>query len=201
MIQTVDELFGEIDKHFLAEVRLGYYDAFAKTGRNKKGRDTGKQLEHWFKGELIYLFSSLQQQRQILTWDCELKKERIGQIDFTVEIDDKPSLVYLEMKTMYLGWQGEYHCTPSTYSAPVGNDVQKLAKCEQGSKFCLLFVYPCSQEELGRWEDFVTSIQSIQMEPGGALIPVQIDMVDLERYSPLLCIIKVEIFPLSLEKA
>ena len=59
VIHGAKELFEAIDDYFFDEDKLKYCCIFAKTGKHERGHPTGQQLEGWFKGELIYLFSTL----------------------------------------------------------------------------------------------------------------------------------------------
>src|SRR5260370_12201129 len=137
VINTTNHLFDEIDKHFLASSKLKYPIIFTQSQR---------QVEGWFKGELLYLFSRLQDQGQLLSWESEAFLPNNGRkkSDFKVVINH--AAIYLELKTLYTDKQGRSQIDLGIYfykdTVGIWPDVQKLAAIEAGQGFCILFVYP-----------------------------------------------------------
>jgi len=75
---NIEKLFHEIDEYFLE--KKGFIEVFS---------GSQIQVEGWFKGELIYLFTSLKNKGELQDWDREVKLDK-KQIDFKVTIDNKP---------------------------------------------------------------------------------------------------------------
>jgi len=99
---NTEQLFSEIDRHFLA--KLDYIQRFTSSER---------QIEGWFKGELIYLFTSLQGKGELEGWEPEVLVPRLGKkkVDFRVELDN--GFAWLELKSLYHGQLRE----PRTWGA------------------------------------------------------------------------------------
>jgi hypothetical protein len=198
MIQSLEELFDEIDRHFLTESKLKYPMSFAHKRINK---------EAWFQGHLFCLFSALQEQGRLSgDWEYEAPLSEVlpppqkGWIDFKVAINQKP--IYLEVKTMYLGWQGGQKVYPSTWldSGPgaqfIGRDVQKMAELAKLVQcFCLLFVYPYPENpELGMQGYWLKGVNSFCEKMKRSNIVVrEVNALNLEKYSPALYVSKLEI--------
>ena len=134
---SVDDLFGAIDDCFLDSSKLEKVAAFTRAQR---------QVEGWFKGELIYLFDALLGENRISTWEPEA---RLGdssrkRCDFVVGVDGTP--VFLELKALYHGEQraARFGLDIYLYKDDVGiwGDVVKLAGLSQGVGYNLLFIYP-----------------------------------------------------------
>lgn len=131
------QLFSLIDQHFLAKAE--YCRLFA---------DVQRQVEGWFKGELIYLFNSLK-----LNWEPEASMPGFGKkkIDFKLVLDD--GLVYLELKALYHGRQRGQTVDLGIYfykdEVGIWGDMRKLASLPEGRGFCVLFIYPKPDNE--RW--------------------------------------------------
>ncbi len=174
MIISIDQLFDEIDRHFLDVSKLRHYEIFADKVRN---------IEGWFKGELFYLFASLEKDQAFRDWKYEIALKDIlnrpekGIIDFKVTINGEP--IYLEMKTVLSsGQQGKSAIDASLFFDPnpssgyIGSDAHKLAKIGQG--YCLLFVYPFPQK-LERWqrivENFVRRMAQVNIDVAEISIP------------------------------
>jgi hypothetical protein len=192
MIPSIEELFDEIDRHFLTPSKLEYPMSFAQKRINK---------EAWFQGQLFCLFSALQEQGRLSgDWEYEAPLSEVlpppqkGWIDFRGAINHKP--VSFEGKTMYLGWQGDQKVYPSTYfdsgpSAPFfGRDVQKMAELAKIIQcFCMVFVYPYPENpELGvqgYWQKGVNSFRE-KMKRSNMVVR-EANTLTLEKYSPTLC--------------
>jgi hypothetical protein len=180
MISTVGQLFDEIDRHFLSVPKLHYVSIFTQSE---------KQVEGWFKGELLYLFAALQQQGQLAHWDCEVTLPSLGKkrIDFLVTLDGMP--LYLEVKTLYHGLQ---RGTPIDlglyfYKDDVGiwPDIQKLAVVAEGLRYCLLFVYPAPAPQ--RWQQRMNTYAQ-------KIAPITLrEASNLAQYPPALYIAKLEV--------
>ena len=136
------QLFSFIDQHFLA--KLEYCRLFAEAER---------QVEGWFKGELIYLLNSLK-----LDWEPEASISSFGKkkIDFRITLDD--GLFYLEIKALYHGLQRGQMVDIGIYfykdDVGIWGDVQKLTSLREGRGFCVLFIYP--RPEIERWHKTLT---------------------------------------------
>lgn len=146
MIATVEELFAEIDQHFLAPGKSEYAAVFAHAGR---------QVEGWFKGELLSLFSALQKASRLAAWASEASLPGLSKkkADFRVDLDSGP--VFLELKTLFQGLQGASKIALGMYfykdGVGIWPDVQRLANLTKGRGFCLLFLYPCPDQQL--WQE------------------------------------------------
>lgn len=129
------QLFDFIDEHFLA--KLEYPRLFA---------DRERQVEGWFKGELIYLFSSLKARGLLTSWEPEALVPGLGKkkTDFRLILDD--GLAYLEIKALYHGQQRGQMVDLGIYfykdDVGIWGDVQKLASLEESLGLCILFIYP-----------------------------------------------------------
>ena len=136
------ELFRRIDDHFLREQSLVRVRSFLNSQR---------QVEGWFKGELILFLSTLHQQNELTGWRSEYRTPEIGErrIDFQVLLDDGP--LYFEIKSFYHGRQGAVMVDLATCLTFLPNDIGKLSLLENGNKFCLVFLTPRPDPE--RWQN------------------------------------------------
>jgi hypothetical protein len=198
MIQSIEGLFNEIDRHFLTQSKLEYPLSFAQKKINK---------EAWFQGQLFCLFSALQEQGRLSgDWEYEAPLSEVlpppqkGWVDFKVAINQEP--VYFEVKTMYLGWQGDQKVYPSTYfdsgtSAQfIGRDVQKMAELAKIVQcFCIVFVYPYPENPglgmQGYWQKGVNSFRE-KMNRSNLMLR-EANTLNLEKYSPALYVSKLEV--------
>lgn len=184
MISTVGQLFGEIDRHFLVGPKLDYASIFTKSER---------QVEGWFKGELLYLFTMLQQQGQLSGWDCEVTAPGLGKkrIDFKVVVNNAP--FYFELKALYHGWQRGSPIDLGIYfykdDVGIWRDVQKLASLNDSQGFCLLFIYP--SPNLALWQRILSTYAQ-------KVSPIVIkEFSNPEHYPPPLHIAKLEVSRLA----
>ncbi len=180
MIATANQLFDEIDRHFLAFPRRDYPLAFARSER---------QVEGWFKGEMIFLFTYLKQQGLLAHWDCEVTASNLSKkkIDFMAMVGDVP--VYLELKTLYHGRQRGSPIDLGIYfykdDVGIWPDVQKLAAIQAGLRYCLLFIYPSPDQML--WQRLLSLYAQ-------RIAPITIKEVgDLVQYPPVLSISRLEV--------
>ena len=134
---SVSDLFRAIDDYFLDAAKLAKVEAFTRAQR---------QVEGWFKGELISLFEALLAENRISTWETEVK---VGggsrkRCDFVVGVDGTP--VFLELKALYHGEQraARFGLDIYLYKDDVGiwGDVVKLSGLSEGVGYNLLFIYP-----------------------------------------------------------
>ena len=138
------QLFEKIDEYFIA--KRDHIQLFTESER---------QVEGWFKGELIYLFTSLQ--TKIKAWEPEVSVSGLGRkkIDFMVKLDDGVS--YLEIKSLYHGKQKGQPINLGIYfykdNIGIWGDVQKLASIDEGHGYCILFIYP--RPEVTAWSDLL----------------------------------------------
>jgi hypothetical protein len=193
MVLTIDELFRSIDSYFLDDAKLKYCELFAEKQRN---------IEGWFKGELLYLFTRLEKEGVLpATWGYEFKPISAGEkrirIDFGVDVSSstsKEEYLCVEVKTIYLGSQKGQNITPSLYFGTgaknqyVGGDVRRLAT--YGPGYCLLFVYPFPPDP-GLWNNTVDNFIG---KMGARDIGIQVEKanaLDLQRYDRRLYIEKL----------
>lgn len=132
MITTEKELFDEFDHPFLTEPKLSYARIFAKEQCSVEG---------WFRGELLYLLTSLQDSKQLAAWKSEETVLQNKKADFIVTINGHP--VYLELKAFPRKKMAGHFTADLVYG--ITNDVLKLAEIGQG--FCLLFIYPAPTQQ------------------------------------------------------
>ena len=182
MINSISQLFDEIDRHFLASSKSEYPIVFTQSQR---------QVEGWFKGELLYLFSKLKRQDQLLHWESEANLPDNGKkkSDFKVTINNLP--IYLELKTLYTGRQGSSPIDLGIYfykdTIGIWPDVQKLASIKAGQGFCILFIYPSPNPD--RWQKILRAFAS-------RIDPIVIrEVSNVEKYPLSLYISKLEVFP------
>ncbi|HUU63885.1 MAG TPA: hypothetical protein VMX96_08235 [Dehalococcoidia bacterium] len=168
-----EQLFDFVDQHFLA--KLEYPQLFTEAER---------QVEGWFKGELIYLFSSLK-----ANWEPEASIPSLGKkkIDFRLRLDDSP--VYAEIKALYHGRQRGQVVDLGIYfykdNVGIWGDVQKLASVAEGHSFCILFIYP--RPEIGRWHKTLAAY-------GQRIAPITLGEVsEILQFPPELYIAKLEV--------
>lgn len=158
MITTEKELFGEFDRHFLTEPKLEYARIFAREHCSVEG---------WFRGELLYLFSSLKKRDQLPDWKSEESVLQKQAVDFRVTINQLP--VYLELKAIPRKKMAAHFTKDLIYG--ITSDVLKLAEIGRG--FCLLFIYPSPtledwKAQLEKYAQVIEAIDaSIQVEDDG----------------------------------
>lgn len=133
------DLFKKIDDHFLSDDALARVCVFVNEER---------QVEGWFKGELLLLFNRLRNEGLIGEWQSEYKPNDSSQsrVDFFIHLDDGP--LYLELKAFYHGKQGDTKIDLGTCFSFLPNDVCKLADIPEGNKFIMIFVTPNKED----WE-------------------------------------------------
>jgi len=137
-----DDLFRAIDEYFLSREKLMKVEAFTRAQR---------QVEGWFKGELIYPFADLLGTQRVSAWEPEAtftpgdKKK----CDFILDVLD--SRVFLEVKALYHGRQraAKFGLDIYPYKDTVGiwGDVLKLSSLSSGLGYNLLFIYPKPEPE------------------------------------------------------
>jgi len=180
MVASAAQLFDAIDNYFLASPKPDYFPIFAKSQR---------QVEGWFKGELLYLFSTLERQGLLSDWESEAPVA-VGsrkKHDFRLTIGHLS--IYLELKTLYHGQQRSSRIDLGIYfykdTIGIWPDVEKLASLQTGQGFCLLFVYPAPERK--NWEaaleGFAKRISPIQIE----------DISDPDAYPASLYIAKLKV--------
>ncbi len=130
---TYNELFKRIDEYFLREQALTRVRAFLEGER---------QVEGWFKGELLLLLKTLRKENCFAIWQSEFRTPEIGnkRIDFFVDLAD--GQLYLELKAFYQGKQRDTTINLTTCFTALPSDIDKLADLRQGNKFLLIFVTP-----------------------------------------------------------
>jgi hypothetical protein len=112
-----------------------------------------RQVEGWFKGELIYLFNKLCGQSEMHSWDCEslVNATSRGKCDFVVSLDTR---VWLEVKALYHGLQRTSPIGLDIYlykdSIGIWGDTVKLSSLKDSEAYHLLFIYP--RPDPDRWK-------------------------------------------------
>jgi hypothetical protein len=145
MIHT--ELFNKIDDHFVSDHSLARVRAFL---------DAERQVEGWFKGELLWLLKSWKDDRLIDNWKSEYRafqtndKRHYRRMDFFIELADGP--LYLELKTFYHGTQAGQNVDLGTCFTFLPPDIDKLANLPSGNKFLLVFVTPNPESKNKKWQ-------------------------------------------------
>lgn len=143
---TTDELYAEIDGHFLAPEPLRRAALFARHGRSS--------AEGWFKGELMLLLESLVKDGRIDGWraDVPISEDNRQRCDFRIVTGGQP--LWLEVKTQVQPGQ----VADSGVMARGGgfaDDLVKLMRVRDGEKGVLLFVVP--RPEPSQWADLLAT--------------------------------------------
>jgi hypothetical protein len=143
---TADELYAEIDSHFLAPEPLRRAALFARHGRNS--------AEGWFKGELILLLESLAKDGRIDGWraDVPISEDNRQRCDFRIVTGGQP--LWLEVKTqVQLGQVADSGVMAR--GGGFADDLVKLMRVREGEKGVLLFVVP--RPEPSQWADLLVT--------------------------------------------
>lgn len=102
--------------------------------------------EGWVKGELCYLFRSLRS-RYDLSFDVESNR-----VDFVLSVGGAKS--YVELKAISLSGS---RSLPFYFSKrQIGKDFEKLIHIPDGTKWCLVVAYPCSEEH---WRKHIAKLR------------------------------------------
>jgi hypothetical protein len=175
-----DDLFQAIDEYFLSSDKLKKVEAFTRAQR---------QVEGWFKGELIYLFSDLLGGARLSAWEPEalLSAADKKKCDFVVDVLD--SRVFLEVKALYHGKQraAKFGLDIYLYKDTVGiwGDVLKLSSLSSGFGYNLLFIYPRPEPET--WSRQVESYRS-------RIAPIAFEEVShIDEFPPELYVCKLRV--------
>jgi hypothetical protein len=121
--------FNGIKNHFLQHHLLGRYQPFS---------DHRTQVEGWFKGELVFLFSTALG-HDITSCQREYTIED-DQYDFLLSDDEQSTLI--ELKCGYQG-QGQERALPRWINTgAVHQDFLKLGRSQNFGKWVLVFMYP-----------------------------------------------------------
>lgn len=137
-----ERVFGLIDRHFLDVDRLRRVAAFS---------DVGRQVEGWFKGEIIYLLADARSRGLIDDFKSEAALSDQGgsgwgkkRVDFRIEHGGQT--IYVEVKTLFHGRQGAAEIPIDIYlyrdDIGIWPDLKKLGALPPGAAFSLLFVHP-----------------------------------------------------------
>lgn len=130
-------IFDLIDRHFLDADRLRRVAAFS---------DGGRQVEGWFKGEMIYLLGDARRRGLVDDFKSEAALPDQGRKRVDYRLHHGGRTMYLEVKTLFHGRQGESIIPVDIYfyRDPIGiwPDVQKLGMLPPGAAFSPLFVHP-----------------------------------------------------------
>lgn len=142
------DLFRQIDEYFLRAEALARVRAFLHSER---------QVEGWFKGELLLFLQSLEKQKKIDQWKPEYRTQEIGnrRIDFYIRLDDGP--LHIELKSFYHGNQAGSTIDLDTCFSALPSDIDKLADLQEGNKFSLVFVTPKPNSD--KWKGALQKFQ------------------------------------------
>ena len=162
---NTEQLFMEIDRHFLGKLEYP-----------KRFTTAMSQVEGWFKGELIYLFTSLQQRKGLEEWEVDVlvpgqDKDQAKRVDFKVKLDN--GFAWLELKSLYGDPQ------------EVRGDVLKLAPIKEGTGYCILFIYPGPERD--QWQEILTKFKE---KVGDCTFT---EKSSISQFPKTLCIAKLEI--------
>ena len=167
------ELFNKIDDYFVSDHSLARVRAF---------RYAERQVEGWFKGELLWLFKSLQEAKLIDSWRSEYHASQTNdrRVDFFIELADGP--LYLELKAFYHGTQAGQKVDLGTCFTALPPDIDKLANLPSGNKFFLVFVTPNPERE--KWqaalERFCLKYRNVSEIPAWHEFPEEIYIAKLK---------------------
>ena len=161
---NTEQLFREIDRHFLSKLEYPKHFTAAMS-----------QVEGWLKGELIYLFTSLQS-KGLEEWEPEVlvpgqDKDQAKRVDFKVKLDN--GFAWLELKSLYGDPQ------------EVRGDVLKLASIKEGIGYCIIFIYPGPERD--QWQEILTKFKE---KVGDCTFT---EKSSISQFPKTLCIAKLEI--------
>ena len=148
----VDSLFAAIDRHFLAPEALARVRLFSRYAR---------QVEGWFKGELLHIFSNLEGAGEIEDWASEVRiaPESRQRSDFRVRRAD--GLLWIEVKTLFHGIQAGQPVDLGIYflksadGVGITEDLVKLMRVPDGDTAVLLFAYP--RPDATAWSELMSA--------------------------------------------
>jgi hypothetical protein len=143
---NADELFAEIDRHFLAPDALWRAELFARHGRSS--------AEGWFKGELMLLLESLAKDGKINGWraDVPITEDNRQRCDFRIVMGGRP--LWLEVKTLVQPGQVA-DSGVMTRGGGFADDLVKLMRVREGEKLVLIFIVP--RPEPAQWGDLLAT--------------------------------------------
>lgn len=179
---NTEQLFMEIDRHFLG--KLEYPKRFTAAT---------SQVDGWFKGELIYLFTSLQQRKGLEEWAPEVlvpgqDEDKKKRVDFRVKLDN--GFAWLEIKCLYWGPTRAQQPTDLSFyfsndPQEVRGDVLKLASIKEGIGYCIIFIYPGPERD--QWQEILTKFKE---KAGDCTFK---EKSSISQFPKTLCIAKLEI--------
>lgn len=188
-IRTIEELFVEIDRYFLDSTKESYYKSQVRAG---------KQVEGWYKAELNHLLSSLDEEKRLSEWGCEVTLPSRKKCDFVVTLG--PQKIYIEIKALY--WSEQTGNWIWAYFDPkpskpgkqakgyIADDVRKLSEISNQQRFCLLFVYPVP--DLVAWQQRVSKLIS-EIRSLDEIVLRENAAIPNAKYADLLFIAKLEV--------
>ena len=143
---TTDELYAEIDRHFLVPESLRRAELFGRHGRNF--------AEGWFKGEMILLLESLAKDGRIDSWraDVPITEDKRQRCDFRIVTGGQA--LWLEVKTQVQPGQVA-DSGVMTRGGGFADDLVKLMRVREGEKGVLLFVVP--RPEPTQWAELLAT--------------------------------------------
>jgi hypothetical protein len=141
-----EDLFAEIDSHFLAPEQLRRAELLGRHGRSS--------AEGWFKAELMLLLESMAKAGRIDGWraDVPITEDTRQRCDLRIVIGGQP--LWLEVKTLVQ--PGQVADTGvMTKGGGFADDLVKLMRVRDGEKGVLLFIVP--RPEPAQWADLLAS--------------------------------------------
>lgn len=139
-------LFAAIDRHFLAPEALDRIRLFPRAGRNVEG---------WFRGELVHLLDKLAKAGEIAGWRADVPITEGGRqrCDFRISLAGGP--VWLEAKALSQSGGGPFGDIGSFFPRTGGftDDLVKLLRVNDGDRAVLLFVYP--RPDAAQWAEIM----------------------------------------------
>jgi hypothetical protein len=155
-----DQLFSQIDSHFLTKDVLARADVLAKHGH--------AAAEGWFKGEMMFVLEEAAKGRLMDSWraDVPITEDKRQRCDFRIAADGEA--LWLEVKTLVQPGQvadsgvmtkggGPSTAAGAALRTGFADDLVKLMRVREGGKFVLLFVVPRPASE--KWAELLASYQ------------------------------------------
>jgi hypothetical protein len=145
-----DDLFGEIDRHFLGAERLARVEAFKRAGRGVEG---------WFRGETVYLLQRLASEGKLGGWQVNAPITQDGKQRCDLRVDAGGGPLWIEIKGLHFGSRAAMPEVFSGMSDALGvtDDVVRLLRIPEGTPLVLMFVYP--RPEPAAWRELLHSYQ------------------------------------------
>lgn len=127
-------IWDAVKNHFFDPATLSRVDAM---------RRAEVQVEGWFKGELIWLFTKLEEDRAVGSWTREsLTGNGLEKVDFKVEFADTTSAI--EIKAALCGRQKGQMWRLRQYVNVT--DIKRLVAIQADHRYLVFFAYPAPEQ-------------------------------------------------------